>query len=237
MLKKTTGKAPRKGFLLGALILSLSGFLSKLCGAIFKIPLTNLVGPEAMGYFGSAYSIYNFLLALATAGIPTGISTMVARSIAKKKYRDISMILKIAASIFVVFGLVLTVLGMMFARPLAELMNSEDAFCCVFAIMPAVFFITVVAIFRGFFQGHNNMVPTAISNIIEASLKLVAGYGFALILHLQGYDPPVVVGGAMAGVTFGTVISALFMLLRYLTRGVSYRLSVGEFLQDEAKIS
>ena len=220
--------------MLGALILSMSGFLSKLCGAIFKIPLTNLVGMEMMGYFGSAYSIYNFLLSLATAGIPTGISTMVARAIAKKQYKDISTVLKISAWIFVVFGAVLSLLGMIFAEPLAEAMNSADAYWCVLAIMPAVFFITVVAIFRGFFQGHNNMVPTAVTNVIEAFLKLVAGYGFALVLHLQGCSPPVVVGGAMAGVTFGTIISALFMLIRYLTRGVSYRLTVGECLHDNS---
>lgn len=218
-------KQPRKGFLLGAVVLSLSGFLSKLCGAVFKIPLTNLVGPEAMGYFGSAYSIYNFLLALATAGIPTGISTMVARSIAKKKYKDISSVLKIAASIFVVLGGVLSVLGIVFSRQLAVLMNSDDAYWCVVSIMPAVFFITAVAIFRGFFQGHNNMVPTALSNVIEATFKLVAGYGIALILYLQGQPASVVVGGAMAGVTLGTVISALFMLFRYLLRGGAYRLS------------
>lgn len=220
-------KQTRKGILLGAMVLSLSGFLSKLCGAVFKIPLTNLVGPEAMGYFGSAYSIYNFLLALATAGIPTGISTMVARSIAQKKYKDVTGLLKIAASIFVIFGAVLSTLGIIFARPLAILMNSQDAYWCVVAIMPAVFFITVVAIFRGFFQGHNNMVPTACSNVIEAVLKLVAGYGIALILYLNGYqdNPAVVVGGAMAGVTLGTVVSAVFMLLRYLLRGNSYRLA------------
>ncbi len=232
-MSKQEKQIHRRGFMLGALILSMSGFLSKLCGAVFKIPLTNLVGPEAMGYFGSAYSIYNFLLALATAGIPTGISTMVARSIAQKKYKDISTVLKIATSIFVLFGGVLTVLGIVFAHPLAKIMNSEEAYWCVLAIMPAVFFITVVAIFRGFFQGHNNMVPTAITNVVEASLKLVAGYGFALILYLQGYSAPVVVGGAMAGVTFGTVVSALYMLIRYLTRGVSYRLTVSDCLRDE----
>ncbi len=230
-------KQPRKGFLIGAMVLSLSGFLSKLCGAVFKIPLTNLVGPEAMGYFGSAYSIYNFLLALATAGIPTGISTMVARSIATKKYKDISSVLKIAASIFVVLGATLSLLGILFARPLARLMNSDEAYYCVLAIMPAVFFISAVAVFRGFFQGHNNMVPTAWSNVIEATFKLVAGYGIALILHLQGFPSPVVVGGAMAGVTLGTVVSSVFMLLRYLLRGDSYRLSAEFGVPAEAPTS
>ncbi len=229
-----SSRQPRKGFVVGALVLSLSGFLSKLCGAVFKIPLTNLVGPEAMGYFGSAYSIYNFLLALATAGIPTGISTMVARSIAKKKYKDISSVTKIAASIFVTLGAVLSVLGMVFARPLARLMNSDDAYYCVLAIMPAVFFISAVAVFRGFFQGHNNMVPTAFSNVIEATLKLVAGYGVAWFLSLNpANSPAVIVGGAMAGVTLGTVVSALFMLLRYALRGDSYRLSKTEVSEGE----
>lgn len=234
MIGERDKKPLRRGFMLGALILSFSGFLSKLCGAVFKIPLINLVGTEMMGYFGSAYSIYNFLLSLATAGIPIGISTMVARSIAQKKYKDISSLLKIASAIFLSFGGLLTVLGIVFAEPLAEIMNSKDAYWCVLAIMPAVFFITGVAIFRGFFQGHNNMVPTAITNVIEAFLKLVAGYGFALILHMNGYAPPIVVGGAMAGVTFGTVVSALFMLIRYWTRGVSYRLTVKDVLHDNA---
>ncbi len=230
-----SSRRPRKGFVVGALVLSLSGFLSKLCGAVFKIPLTNLVGPEAMGYFGSAYSIYNFLLALATAGIPTGISTMVARSIAKKKYKDITAVTKIAASIFVVLGAVLSVLGMIFARPLARLMNSDEAYWCVLAIMPAVFFISAVAVFRGFFQGHNNMVPTAWSNVIEATLKLVAGYGVAWVLSQNpANSPAVIVGGAMAGVTLGTVVSALFMLLRYFLRGKEYRLAQTEVSEGRA---
>lgn len=230
---KHAKKPARKGFLVGALILSLSGFLSKLCGAVFKIPLTNLVGAEAMGYFGSAYSIYNFLLSLATAGIPTGISTMVAHSIARKKYRDIQSLLRISLSIFVVFGAFLSVTGILCSRFLAEIMNSSEAYYCVVAIMPAVFFITVVAIFRGFFQGHNNMVPTAVTNVIEASLKLFAGYGFAYVLYLKGYSAEIVVGGAMAGVTFGTVVSAVYMLVRYFTRGVEYRFTVRDYLHDD----
>lgn len=224
MTKKLPAEGSLRSFLPGALILSLSGILSRLCGAIFRIPLTNLVGPQAMGYFGSAYSVYNFLLALATSGIPTGISAMVARAAANRRHGDIPAVMGFAAAFFLSFSGIVTLLGVSFARPLAVLMNSEEAFYCVLAIVPAVFFITVVALIRGFFQGYRNMVPTALSNLIEAALKLVAGYGFAFVLHLRGYSPSVVVGGAMMGVTLGTVISALFMVLRYLLRGKQYRI-------------
>ena len=72
--------AKKRDFTYGAIVLAVSGFVVKLVGAIFKIPLTNLVGSSAMGYFGSAYSIYSFLLSLATSGLPTGVAAMISRS-------------------------------------------------------------------------------------------------------------------------------------------------------------
>ena len=140
----------------GALILSVSGFLVKLVGAIFKIPLTNLVGAAAMSYFTSAYSIYVFLLSIATSGLPTGIATMVSSSLAVEKYKDISKIMKIASVIFVTLGTILAVVGFIFAMPLAEGMNSREAYWSVAAIMPAIICISVVSVFKGFFQGYRN---------------------------------------------------------------------------------
>ena len=97
----------------GALVLSVSGFLVKLVGAVFRIPLTNLVGAAAMSYYTSAYSIYVFLLAIATSGLPTGIATMVSRSLALEKYKDVPRIMKIAALIFVPLGICLALLGLL----------------------------------------------------------------------------------------------------------------------------
>ena len=109
----------RKDFVYGALILTASGFLVKLIGALFRIPLTNLVGATAMGYFSTSYSIYEVFLAIATAGLPTGMAVMVSRSLALGKNRDIPKLVKIAGSVFVSAGLLLAVLGLIFARPLA----------------------------------------------------------------------------------------------------------------------
>ena len=222
----------KQGFMVGAMILSLSGFLVKLIGAVFKIPLTNLVGTEAMGYFNSAYSIYVFLLSLATSGIPTGIAAMVSRSIALRQFRDVKNMVRMAFVLFVIFGLVISGAGILFAPQLAELMNSADAYYCVVSIMPAIFFMSIVSVFRGFFQGHNNMTPTAISNIIEAVVKMAAGLGIAYFLSWKGYPPAQVVGGAISGITLGTALSALFMVFRYLFRSETYRLSLGEFVRE-----
>ena len=140
----------KKDFLFGAFILSASNLLIKLIGAVFRVPLTEIVGVTAMGYFSSAYNIYNLLLSIATAGLPIGISVMISRSLATGKLRDISRIMKIAALSFVSAGAVLSVLGMVFARQIAVFMNSEDAYYAVFWLMPAVCCIAVVSLFKGF---------------------------------------------------------------------------------------
>jgi len=216
----------------GALILSVSGFLVKLVGAIFKIPLTNLVGAAAMSYFTSAYSIYVFLLSIATSGLPTGIATMVSSSLAVEKYKDISKIMKIASAIFVSLGTILAIVGFIFAMPLAEGMNSREAYWSVAAIMPAIICISVVSVFKGFFQGYRNMTPTALSNLIEAIVKLLAGYGIALALHDLGYPPEIVVGGAVLGVSVSTFAAMIFMICRYAFRSKNYRISINGFLSD-----
>lgn len=223
----------KKNFLYGAFVLSASNLLIKIIGAVFRIPLTNLVGVAAMGYFSSAYSIYNVLLSLATAGLPTGIAVMVSRSVATGKYKDVKRIMRISAAAFVSLGAVLSVLGMVFAREIAVFMNSEDAYCAVFWLMPAVFFISVVSLFKGFFQGFGNMNTTAMSNLIEATMKLVAGYSIAYLLSRQGYEPPVVVGGAIAGIMISTFCAMTYSSLRYVFRGKNYRFTEEQLAESK----
>ncbi len=223
----------KRDFTYGAIVLAVSGFLVKLVGAVFKIPLTNLVGSAAMGYFSSAYSIYVFLLALATSGLPTGVAAMISRSLTLGKLRDVNKITRIAAAAFISFGTVLAVLGFIFAMPLAQKMNSSEAYYAVAAIMPAVVCISVVSVLKGFFQGYNNMVPTAISNLVEAVVKLCAGYGIALYMTNAGYPVEQVVGGAVFGVTLSTFAAMLFMLARYTFRSKSYRMTLGQFIRDK----
>ena len=128
----------KKDFVYGAFIRALSGFLVKLIGAVFRIPLTNLVGTTAMGYFSSAYSVYIVLLSLATSGMPTGIAVMVSRALALDKPRDVGKTLRVAGAVFISLGAVSSTLGVIFARPIAIFINSADAYYAMVALMPAV---------------------------------------------------------------------------------------------------
>lgn len=223
----------KQGFVFGAIILSVSGFLVKLIGAVFRIPLTNMVGSAAMSYYASSYSVYILLLSLSTSGIPTGIAAMISKAIALDRKKDAKTILQIAAKAFIPIGAVLTVLGLIFSKQIATFMNGPDGFWSVFLLMPAILCISVVSVFKGFFQGYNNMAPTAISNVIEAVSKLVFGYGIAAVMHNNGYADHLVVGGAVFGVTVGTFLAMLFMLLRYFFRSKEYRVPVMNLVKEQ----
>lgn len=236
----------REGFVFGAFLLSFSGLITKIAGLIFRVILTRMIGGSAdvvngitsvdatMSHFSSAYAVYTFLLSLSTSGLPIGISAMVSRSLALGKYKDIKMLMRSVTLIFVSIGGILTVLGLAFSEPIATMMNSADTTYCMKYIMPSVFFIAVVSVFRGFFQGYNNMAPTSVSNLIEAALKLGVGLGISYIFQIQGRPAYEIVAGGILGVTIGTVGACVYMVLKYVFRDKSYRITLKEFVQDTA---
>lgn len=225
----------REGFLLGALMLSFSGLLVKISGLVFRVGVTGLVDQNdaAMSHFSAAYSVYTFLLSLATSGIPIAISAMVSKALALGKYKDVKQLIKYVTVIFVAFGAAVTALGMIFARPIAQFINNDDSYYCMLLIMPSVFSISVVSVYRGFFQGYNNMKPTSVSNFVDAMIKLVAGVGIAAYLQKNGYPAHIIVAGAIAGVSLGAFGSCLYMFLRYIFRNKDYRITVAQFMADE----
>lgn len=214
----------KKDFLFGAFVLSASNLLIKIIGAVFRVPLTNIVGVTAMGYFSSAYNIYNLLLSIATAGLPTGIAVMVSRALATGRPRDVKTVMRISALSFVTAGALLSVFGMIFAKQIAVVMNGEDAYYAVFWLMPAVFCISVVSLFKGFFQGYGNMNTTAVSNLIEAVVKLIAGLSIAyFVKEILGGSNAEAVGGAIAGIMISTCCAMIYMGLKYFLRSKDYR--------------
>ena len=216
----------REGFLYGALMLSLSGILVKIIGIFFRIPLTNMVGSAVMAHYSSAYEVYNLMLSLATSGLPIGISAMISKSLALGKYRDVRTLIRSVAVIFVSAGALLTVLGMIFAMPIAEGMNSRETYSCIFNIMPAIVTMAAVSVFRGFFQGYSNMTPTAVSQVIEQIVNAIFTVVCANIMYSYGVSLAQENGNELlgpawgaAGGTFGTVVSItvamLFMMFVY----------------------
>lgn len=199
-------------FVGGAMVLLISGIVVKLLGALFKIPLTNLIGDSGMGLFSFAMQFFSLLFVVAAAGLPIAESHLVSEALALGRRRHAQDIVVRASAVFglVAFGLTASLL--VFAGPICRLFDQPDAAPCVAAIAPAVFFVTIEAALRGWYQGTGNMIPTAISQVAEATGKLAVGLLLAKKLLDAGYGISGAAVGAVLGVTCGELIAMLYLL-------------------------
>ncbi len=228
-MQEKTKRQNSHNFLQGALILSMSVVAVKVIGAIFKIPLTNLLGELGMGYFNTAYQIYMPIYTIATAGFPVAISKMVAHHMALGKYRDVRRIYRISVPIFILSGLLGFVVMFFGAKPYAQAIHSGNAVYCVMLMAPTVFFCCMMAVFRGYYEGMGNMVPTAVSQVVEAVFKLFAGLLFAYLIMQRGIEEY-----AFQGTVFGVMAyseeEALNITLPYAAAGAISGVTIGSFL-------
>ncbi|MBR5543140.1 MAG: polysaccharide biosynthesis protein [Oscillospiraceae bacterium] len=200
----------KQSFLHGAAVLAVAGIAVKIIGAFYKIPLGSILGPVGMANFSVAYNIYALLFVLSTAGVPVAVSKLVAESLACGRVSEVCKIYRVSYLAFVSVGAAGFVLMFVFAKPIATIMGNADAAAAIRAISPAVLFVSMSAINRGYFQGQSNMYPTAISEVAEASGKLVFGIGAAWYLKTRGFSDGMVSAGAVCGVSAGALLSALY---------------------------
>ena len=210
-LKKQGGR-----FMSGVAILTLSTAIVKVIGLLYKIPMIKVLGEEGMGYFNSAYELYTFFYIIATAGLPVAISIMIAKSLESGRRENVKKIYNVVFSILFLLGLFGTVALYYGAGFFGELIGNTDAVMCIAAIAPMAMFISVSSAVRGFFQGHQNMMPTAVSQIIEALGKLFLGLALAIWSIKEGYSIPIAASFATAGITAGVGLSMLYLLLSKL---------------------
>lgn len=199
-------------FLGGTFLLMLSGIMVKVIGAFFSIPLANLYGADGNDIFISAYYVYSAMYVISSAGLPVAVSKMVSEARALGRGREVERIAKVAFSTFLIMGAVLSLSMVLFVDRICALIGSSCRYA-ILTVAPTIFFTCVVSAVRGYYQGLSNMVPTAVSQVIEAMGKLVFGLGLAWYLMGAGYALDIVVAGAIGGVTLGTVLSALFSVL------------------------
>ncbi|MBO8159769.1 polysaccharide biosynthesis protein [Thermosyntropha sp.] len=191
-------------FIKGALILSIAGAISKVLGAVYRIPLARMIGAEGIGLYQMAYPIYTTILALATAGVPVAISIMVAEKETEGYSGDSIKILRVSLVILFFIGLLLSFIVMESAGILADyVLKNPRAYYPILAVAPAIFFAALMSVFRGFFQGHQSMVPTAVSQVVEQLFRVTAVLVLAYIFVDKGIEY------AAAGATFGAVIGGI----------------------------
>lgn len=144
----------QKNFLSGALILTVANVIVKIIGAIYKIPLANLITPTGMDYYNDAYQIYSLLFVISTAGVPVAIAKLVSESIVAGRLREPKKILGISLKMFAVISFSLMVLVIVFARPLSLMLSNNSTNYCIYMIAPSIFLVIISAAIKGYFQGY-----------------------------------------------------------------------------------
>lgn len=234
----------QNSFFGGAAILAAGILIVKLIGMFYKIPLINIIGEAGAADFNNAYNIYAVLLTVSTAGLPVAVSKLVSEANALDRRNQVRRTFRLALVLFLALGLVSFLVMFFRADTLAGMMNDSKAAAGIRALAPAVVCVGCLAALRGYSQGHSNMAPTSVSQIIEALCKLVVGLGLAFWLVKQGKDPDVAAAGAITGVTVGTVVALAYMVLDFLlshgredTRGTDRPDSAGSILVNILKIA
>ncbi len=205
--------SPRRSFLSGVSILTFSALVVKVIGLFYRIPLLHALGTEGMGYFNTAYELYALFCVVATAGLPVAMSVLISARCEAGHPADARRIYRVARGAFLMIGLVGTALLWGLSTPLAALLGNPGAAVCMRAIAPTVFLICLSSAYRGYFQGHRSMTPTALSQIVEAAGKLVLGLLFAAYARSCGYDLPTTAAFAVLGLTVGTALSVLYLAI------------------------
>lgn len=191
-----------------------AALVTKLIGLFYKIPLLSLVGVEGMAYFLAAYHLYSLLFVIAAAGLPTALSLLVARAVAAGRERAVRRIFGVALLLFFTLGAAGSVCLFVFARPLAAKIAMPQAWQAIVAIAPALLLGAVSGAVRGYFQGFGNMVPTAVSEVVEAAGKLICGILFSLAARRAGADIASLAAAAVFGITAGMVPAVLYLGIR-----------------------
>ncbi len=208
----------RRSFFSGVSVLTLSALIVKVIGLLYRIPLLDHLGTEGMGYFNTAYELYAFFCVLSTAGLPVAMSVLIAAHEAEGERGMARRVYRVALIAFLIIGGVGSLLLWGLSEPFAVLLGNRGAAVCMRAISPTVLLICLSSALRGYFQGHRNMVPTAISQVIEAAGKLFLGLWFAGFARARGAALPETAAYAVLGLTVGTGLSVLYLLVhRYLT--------------------
>lgn len=205
-------ETPKKQtFLHGAALLTVSTAIVKLIGALYKIPLNAIIGEQGFGYFYTAYEIYSVLLLISTAGLPVAVSRMISASSALGHYNQVRRTYRTAWAMFTGLGVLSTGLMMVFCRQLADFQEQPNAWFAILCLGPSALFVCVISAYRGFFQGQGNMLPTSISQVLEAVTKLIVGIGAAVALLSFTQSYAYAAGGAILGVTVSCLVSMIYL--------------------------
>lgn len=202
-----TNNQKQSSFAAGAALLAISAMLVKVIGVCYKIPLVHLLGAEGMGYFNAAYDVYALLCVISTTGLPVAVSVVINRYPDKQRH-----IYLLSLALFALLGLPGAAAVFLGADRIALWVGAPAAAQSLRFIAPAVLFICLSGAFRGYYQAKRNMMPTAVSQVVEAAGKLLFGLVFAHISIRLGGDKATAAAFAVLGLSVGTLLCLIYLI-------------------------
>ena len=206
----------------GAFILSLGGIITKLIGVVYRIPLTNVLGAEGIGIYQMAFPFYTLLLTFSSTGVPNGISKLIAEN------KSSAVVIKSSIFLFSIIGFFFSILMAVFCYNLAVLQGNQNAWLSYLTLAPSVFLVSLISCFRGLFQGYSDMKPTAVSQVLEQTVKLVFGLTFCYLFRSN-----IVVSASLA--TLAVTISELVTVFYFIVK-VKKRKMLSGFLKAKVEV-
>ncbi len=241
----------KQTLLTGAGALAIATIIVKLIGAVYKIPLLNILTEQGNAYFIGAYAIYNPLYAISMAGLPIAVSKMVSQNIEMGRIKDAQKIFSVSRKLFFSVGLFGTLMLIALAVPYSRFVGSPMNYISIIAVAPCILFCCMMSSFRGYYEGLKNMTPTGVSQVIEAAVKLVIGlsvtylcmkkwkadfekdfaadgvatvFGVTVGSEAEALSAmyPYAAAVAILGVTFGSVLGFLYLFVKYKRHGFGF---------------
>ena len=203
----------KQNFLHGAVILTAALIVVKILGAVYKIPLGNILGDDGYGYFLAAYTVYNVFYTVSTAGVPVALSRLIAAAEANERPMQIRRYFRVALITFFIVGLICSLAMFLFPTELAIAINHEQSAQSIWALSPSVLLCCMLAVYRGYFQGRSNMFPTAVSQVLEVLFKVLFGLALVVLFRNMDRSLPLQSAAAISGVTVGSLAALLYLIV------------------------
>ena len=223
-MKKIIKKRDNNGFIKGAFSLTLAAFLVKIIGVVYKIPLSYILGDEGMGFFNSAYSVYTFFFLLCSAGVPKAVTILITEAKTKNNKSEELSILNDTLKFFLILGLSVTFIFILTAGFLSSFIGNRRALASMLAIAPAIVFISVSSVYRGYLNGHLSFGRVAISQCIEAFFKLALGLILAGIAVRMNLPLEIISAYAIFGITLGSAFTCLYLKIEVKKQKSKYNI-------------
>ncbi|MCL2566254.1 MAG: polysaccharide biosynthesis protein [Defluviitaleaceae bacterium] len=200
-------------FVAQAAILASAGLISRVIGFAYKLPMQAMIGDKGMGIYNQGHTIYNFLLILSSAGLPAAISKMVSTRLAFNQAKNAHQVFLVSLKFAICIGLMGSLFLFFGARLFSNMLNTPEVFLSIRALAPTVFIFAILSVFRGYFQGMNNSVPTALSQIIEQILNAITSILLVFLLFRVNISYAAAGGNAATGI--GAFVGLFVLMFIY----------------------